>query len=107
MFMSKLIAVALFGLLVIMSPCSAMRDPFSISQQQKYECNFQSMDPEDLRFVGAVSSLNRIIGFVENPLGEVCTLKLGQQVGAKKMEVINIFPNEVLLSDGRQYIVIR
>src|SRR5262245_2016427 len=86
---------------------SAQRDPFAISAVQGYGCDFQFSTLEDFHYLGSISMPNTVLGFVENALGETCVLKVGQIVGAKKMSVLRIMPNEILLSDGRHHQVIQ
>lgn len=89
--------------------CFGNRDPFAIAEQQVGWCDLQKMIPEELHFLGVVlggHSENYVLGFIEDSLGQICQIKIGQRLGVKHMEVMNITSDHIVLSDGQRYLIL-
>jgi CO dehydrogenase/acetyl-CoA synthase beta subunit len=86
---------------------NAMRDPFSIENACYVRCDLNSLQPDDLSFVGAIKFLDHSVGLVEDPKGQVCQINTGSHLGSKNYEVVDILEDQILLSDGQQYLVIK
>jgi hypothetical protein len=87
--------------------CFASRDPFTLEQRATVGCNLQETNADDLSFVGAVQLIDVTIGFVSDTVGNICQLKVGQSIGNKKSEVLRILPDQIVISDGQHYIIIK
>lgn len=85
----------------------AVRDPFSLSNTGNDECNLNKLLPADLNFSGSVFYDNHSLAFIEDPLGEVCQILIGDRIGFGKYEVIDISSDQVMLSNGQQFMTIK
>lgn len=85
----------------------ARRDPFSLGNSGNDECNFRKLLPADLNFSGAVFYSNHSLAFIEDPLGKVCQIMIGDRIGFDKFEVIDISADQIMLSDGQQFMTIK
>ncbi len=84
-----------------------MRDPFSVTNACYVSCDLNTLQPDDLSFVGAIKYLDHSVGLVEDPKGQICQISVGKLLGSKKYEVVDILEDQILLSDGQQYLLIK
>jgi hypothetical protein len=83
----------------------AMRDPFSIEQLTSSSCDLNKLPPGDLCFIGAITFSEFTLGFLSDPMGHICQIRTGNRLGS--FEVIDVLPDEIVISDGQQYVVIK
>jgi hypothetical protein len=85
----------------------AVRDIFKLEQQDFVRNPLLSANINDLNFVGAIIQKDQRFGFVEDALGNIGSVSLGQSVGNANMKVIKILKDQILVANRQQYISIK
>ena len=99
--------VSVFFMLTIAAPCYGVRDIFNIEVHCFNKPLISIVSLGDLQFKGAIIENDQGIGFIEDSLGNIYQLRLGQTVGDSSAKVIRILRDEILLSDGQHYTVLK
>jgi hypothetical protein len=93
--------------LFFIGTCLGMRDPFLTDDRVINESALNRMLVADLSFVGTVALPGNAIGFVEDPLGNLYQLKIGQKLGPCREEVMDILQDKIILTNGHHYTIIK
>lgn len=80
------------------------RDPFFICNATVDVCNLSKLLPADLMYVGTIVKKGQTIGFVKDPLEQICQITKGQHLGGSRYVVVDVLNDQVVFSDGHQFI---
>jgi hypothetical protein len=61
----------------------------------------------EISVLGAVKHDNNIEGFVQDLLGNVYVIKVGDQIGINNAKVIHIYSNQIILLEDNHFVVIK
>jgi Pilus assembly protein, PilP len=94
-------------LLLLISPCMAVRDIFELNQDIIVSHPLVTMNIKDLSFSGAIIATGMCCAFLEDSAENIYRVSLGQQIGVSKAKVIKILPDQILLLEGSHYMAIK
>jgi hypothetical protein len=88
--------------------CSCLaRDLFSLDEHVILNPPLQTIQKEYLFFIGSVVGNNESVAFLEDHLGNVHKVRIGQVIGSERNKVIKILSDAIFLSNGQQFSIIR